>query len=190
LRKSYELASEAIRKSQELQKDNYDLKSRGVVLEVRDHVLVKLVAFDGLHRLADKWEEDPCLVISQPNQDIPVYKVQREDGVGRMRILHRNLLLPTGHVSEFKPKAESKEKSLPPIRKPKPNHRTRQRKREDSDNQSTVETHLDTDDEEAVFLEIPEETEGHHIDALTLVFPEQTGTRIDNADLSADEDAQ
>ena len=99
LRKSYELASEAIRKSQERQKDNYDLKSRGVVLEVGDRVLVKVVAFDGRHKLADKWEEDPYLVISQPNQDIPVYKVQREDGVGRMRILHRNLILPTGHVS-------------------------------------------------------------------------------------------
>jgi hypothetical protein len=190
LRKSYELASEAIRKSQERQKDNYDLKSRGVVLEVGDRVLVKVVAFDGRHKLADKWEEDPYLVISQPNQDIPVYKVQREDGVGRMRILHRNLLLPIGHVSEFKPKADSnKEKSHSPMRIPKPKPRTSQRKRGDSDTQSTAETLLDTDDEEAVFIGIPEETQGHHIDAPTLVLPEQTGTGIEEADLSADEDA-
>jgi hypothetical protein len=94
LRKSYQLASEAISKSQERQKDNYDLKSRGVVLEVADRILLRVVAFDGRHKLAEKWEEDPYLVISQPNKDIPVYKVQREDGVGRVRILHINLLKP------------------------------------------------------------------------------------------------
>jgi hypothetical protein len=139
--------------------------------------------------LADKWEEDPYLVISQPNQDVPVYKVQREDGVGRVRILHRNLLLPIGHISEFKPRADFKEKSVHPMRKPKPKPRTRQRKRKDSDTQSTAETLLDTDIEEAVFIEIQEETQSHHIDAPTLVLPEQTGTGIEDADLSADEDA-
>jgi hypothetical protein len=121
LRKSYQLASEAIRKLHERQKDNYNLKSRGVVLEVEDHILVKVVAFDERHKLADKWEEDPYLMISQHNQDIHVYKVQREDGVGRVRILHRNLLLPIENVSKFKPKANSKdEKSLVPMQKPKP----------------------------------------------------------------------
>jgi hypothetical protein len=145
LEKSYQLALEAIRKSQEGQKDNYDIKSRRVVLEVGDRVLVKVVALDGRHKLADKWEEDPYLVICQPNQDIPVYKVQREDGFGRMRILHRNVLLPIGHVPEFKPKADSnKEKSVHPMQKPKPKPRTRRKKREDSDTQSTVETLLDT----------------------------------------------
>jgi hypothetical protein len=71
--------------------------------------------------MADKWREDPKLLISQPNKDIPVYKVQRENGVGRVRILHRNLFPPIGHVSECKPKVDSKEeKSFPPILEPKP----------------------------------------------------------------------
>jgi hypothetical protein len=75
------------------------------------------------------------------------------------------------------------------MRKPNPKPRTRQRKREDSDIQSTTDTLFDTDDEEAVFLEIPGETQGHHIDAPTRVLPEQTGTGIEDADLSVDGDA-
>jgi hypothetical protein len=75
------------------------------------------------------------------------------------------------------------------MQKPKPKPRTRQRKREDSDIQSTAETLLDKDDEESVFIEIPGETQGHHIDAPTVVLPEQTKTGIEDADLSTVEDA-
>ena len=101
LRKSYELASEAVKRSQRRQKEHYDLKSRGAVLEVGDRVLVKVVVFDGRHKLADKWEDEPYVIISQPNEGVPVYEVRREDGQGRKRVLHRNLLLPIGHLSEF-----------------------------------------------------------------------------------------
>jgi hypothetical protein len=65
-------------------------------LSVGDRVLVRVVAYDGKHKIADKWEDHPYLVIKQPNEDIPVFKVRREDGEGRCRVLHRNLLLPIG----------------------------------------------------------------------------------------------
>jgi hypothetical protein len=104
LRKSYKLASETAKLSQQRQKSNYmyDLKARGAVLEIGDQVLVKVIAFDGRNKLADKWEE-PYLVISQPNEEIPVDKVQRQDGVGRIRVLHRCLSLIIGHIIEFRP---------------------------------------------------------------------------------------
>ena len=101
LRKSYELATKATQKAQQRQKSHYDLRSRGGKVEVDDLVLVKIVAFDGKHKLANKWEEEPYRVLRQPNPDVPVYEVQRESGEGRKRVLHRNLLLPIGHLNDL-----------------------------------------------------------------------------------------
>lgn len=106
LEQSYNLAKKSIQISQEKQKKNYDIKARGAVIQPGDKVLVKIVAFDGPHKLSDKWEEDPYIVISQPNKDIPVYIVKKENNFSKSRTLHRNLLLPIGHVDlqEEKPK--------------------------------------------------------------------------------------
>ena len=100
LQKSYELASKAAQNAQNRQKSNYDLKVRGGKVEVGDRVLVKIVAFEGTHKLANKWEDDPYLVLAQPNPDIPVYVVRKENGEGRKRTLHRNLLLPIGSFND------------------------------------------------------------------------------------------
>ena len=94
LRKSYELVSAKSKISQKRQKHNYDKRVRGAVVEPGDLVLVKVVAFNGKHKIADRWENDTYAVLSQPNPGIPVYVVQREDKGGPKRTLHRNLLLP------------------------------------------------------------------------------------------------
>ena len=110
LMQSFELASAAAKKSQAKQKRTYDLKARGADVEVGDRVLVKIVAFDGKHKLADKWEEDVYEVLDKPNSDIPVYTVQRENRTGRKRTLHRNLLLPLGvRLSEQEPPQEDEQ---------------------------------------------------------------------------------
>jgi len=59
---------------------------------------VKIVAFDGRHKLADKWEDDVYVILGQPNPSIPVYTVGKENGDGRKKVLHRNLLLPVGSL--------------------------------------------------------------------------------------------
>lgn len=104
------MAKKSIQISQEKQKKNYDIRARGAVIQPGDKVLVKIVAFDGPHKLSDKWEEDPYIVISQPNRDIPVYIVKKENNTSKSRTLHRNLLLPIGHVDL-------------PVKKPKPTPR-------------------------------------------------------------------
>lgn len=43
---------------------------------------------------ADIWEEEPYTVLEKVLLDIPVFKVMMEDGVGRVKSLHRNQLLP------------------------------------------------------------------------------------------------
>ena len=100
---AYKLAAQSATKAQERQKDRYDLKTRGGKVDPGDKVLVKKVAFDGKHKLADRWEDDVYIVLDQPNSEIPVYNVQREDGQGRKRTLHRNLLLLVGYISQRPP---------------------------------------------------------------------------------------
>jgi transposase InsO family protein len=98
LKSAYNLAIESVTKANVRQKRNYDVKARDAILTPGDRVLVKVVAFMGKHKIADKWEEDTYIVADQPNADIPVYTVVRENGNGRRRILHRNLLLPIGSL--------------------------------------------------------------------------------------------
>ncbi|KAH3741390.1 hypothetical protein DPMN_048115 [Dreissena polymorpha] len=47
--------------------------------------------------IADRWEDTPYVVLGQPNPEIPVYDVRRNDPrAKRIRRHHRNLLLPFG----------------------------------------------------------------------------------------------
>lgn len=136
--RAYKLATEAAERARTKQKEHYDLKSRGAKVEPGDRVLVKKVAFDGKHKLADRWEQEIFIVLEQPNTEIPVFTVQPESGNGRKRTLHRNLLLPIGYLSKQHPEPVESQKSVP---KPIPRPRTRlQTKRlpteEESDDES------------------------------------------------------
>ncbi|KAK3085220.1 hypothetical protein FSP39_000156 [Pinctada imbricata] len=93
---AYDIAQRNTKKAQEKHKTHYDKRVNASSIEVGDRVLVKIVKFDGRHKLQNKWEEDIYVVVSKPNPDIPVYKVRKEDRSGRLRTLHRNLLLPVG----------------------------------------------------------------------------------------------
>ena len=128
LKFSHDLASKYIQASQERQKKNYDVKIKSSVLNPGDLVLVKVVAFDGRHKLSDKWENEPYVVMSQPNVGIPVYKVQKQSGIGKPRVLHRNLLLPIGSSIIDKPKP------VPRKRKPIPRKRKQSNPTTDSSN--------------------------------------------------------
>jgi len=94
LTQAYELATKACKSAQGKQKTYYDKKVRGAVVQLGDRVLVKIVAFEGKHKISDRWERDVYVIEQQPNQEVPVYVIRREDGEGPVRTLHRNLLLP------------------------------------------------------------------------------------------------
>nr|KAG5692917.1 hypothetical protein BaRGS_031421 [Batillaria attramentaria]KAG5699313.1 hypothetical protein BaRGS_004250 [Batillaria attramentaria] len=87
LQESYKMAASAAETAQDRQKTRYDLRTRGAVLRPGDRVLVRILAFEGKHKLSDKWEEDVYTVESQPNQEIPVYVVAKEDDKRLMRPL-------------------------------------------------------------------------------------------------------
>ena len=78
LQESYHIATKAAAGAQQRQKARYDLRARGAVLEPGDCVLVRVLAFEGKHKLANKWNEEIYVVESQPNPDIPVYVFYNE----------------------------------------------------------------------------------------------------------------
>jgi transposase InsO family protein len=90
---SHKLANSRISSKAEVLKAK---AGRTAVLSVGDLVLVRKVGLIGRSKLADRWEEDVFVVLEQPNPDIPVYRVKSRDLGGRIRTLHRNLLLPVG----------------------------------------------------------------------------------------------
>ena len=67
---------------------------RESTLDIGDRVLIRNVGLKGKHKLADKWARHPNIVVGQPDNNIPVYKVRKESGKGQEKTLHRNMLLP------------------------------------------------------------------------------------------------
>ena len=89
---AYKLAKKNSKISAEHQKKGYDNRTQPTsIIEPGDKVLVRNLVPSG--KLDNFWEDSVYVVISKPNEDIPVFCVQREDG-GRKRVLHRNLLMP------------------------------------------------------------------------------------------------
>ena len=81
LKEAFRIASEGTQKSQAEQQKHYNSKVRGGTISVGDTVLVKHLAFDGRHKLQDKWEEEAYDVLDQPDAEIPVFSVRRKDGI-------------------------------------------------------------------------------------------------------------
>ena len=92
---AYRKAREQAKKTGAVYKHHYDETARSSILMPDDLVLVQKVGVKGKHKIGDKWEHDPYIVISQPNDDIPVYEVRRDNSrAKKTRLLHRTLLLP------------------------------------------------------------------------------------------------
>ena len=98
--------------------------ARNAIPEPGDLILVRNVGIRGKNNFADRWEHEPYLVLKQPNEDIPVYRVQRTDTRSKKtRLLHRNLLLPFMGLPRFEDKAvplshleEEEESNISPAR--------------------------------------------------------------------------
>ena len=60
------------------------------------------------------WEKDVHVIVKKRDEDIPVYTVKAENGSGKERVLHRNLLLSCEHLPLEYPVEEGK--STPKIK--------------------------------------------------------------------------
>ena len=114
LNTAYKAATEASKSAAKHQSAGYNTKVRGQSLQEGNYVLVKKVGLGGKQKLADKWQTERYLVVSQPNKDLPVYKVRKENS-NKDKVLHRNMLLPLSlplrDISE--PDSDHVQKQLP-----------------------------------------------------------------------------
>ena len=93
MEEAYALASKRSSAAGERNKARYDMKARSIDLQPNDRVLVRnLSERGGPGKLRSHWEKDIHRVIRRKDNMSPVYEVQREDGTGPFRVLHRNLL--------------------------------------------------------------------------------------------------
>ena len=99
LRYAYDLATKESEKHQQANKRRWDAKVMKSTISTGDRVLVRNLSPRGMQKLADRWEPVVHLVLDQPDENIPVYKVQSEDGIGAVRTLHRDMLRPCGFIS-------------------------------------------------------------------------------------------
>ena len=127
LQESYNIATKVAAGAQQWQKARYDLRAWGALLEPGDCVLVRVLAFEGKCKLANKWNGEIYVVESQPNPDIPVYVLYNEADRSSRRMLHRNHLLPIGRTADDRSDTQDTANDQPVTSKRRPVPRPRKR---------------------------------------------------------------
>lgn len=114
LQNAYKLALESSQKSHERNKKQYDKKVKHQTLEEGDRVLIKNLGLTGKHKLQDRWNSLPYIVMRKL-PDLPVYRLRPERGTGGIRTLHRDHLLPIGESVRLLTPENPKEKLRRPV---------------------------------------------------------------------------
>ncbi|XP_060585420.1 myb-like protein X [Ruditapes philippinarum] len=91
-----EIVKEFNDKARAKQKEQYDIKAKAARINIGDTVLVKILRYEGKHKIADKFEEEVYEVIDQPIPDVPVFKL-RSIKSKKEKTLHRNHLHPVNY---------------------------------------------------------------------------------------------
>ena len=91
----YKKVNEVNLKEAARHKKYYDHKFKCMKLVPGDTVLVRIKAFRVDRKIADKWEQQPYVVLEQMSNQ-PVFKVKPtgDDGEENVRTLHQNMLFP------------------------------------------------------------------------------------------------
>ena len=99
LQKAYKIASERSEMKALKAKERYDKKVKSAILQPGDRVLVRnLSERGGPGKLRSYWESKIHVVKKRFGEDSPVYEVHAEDGSGRARVLHRELLFQCDYL--------------------------------------------------------------------------------------------
>ena len=94
MREAYNVAEKNAFKNSARGKKYHDKKVFGATLKIGDRVLVRnLSERGGTGKLRSFWEQKVHKVVGKKDEHIPVYTIRPEDGSGKERIIHKNLLL-------------------------------------------------------------------------------------------------
>ena len=95
MKQAYEIAKEKETKSKLQGKHQFDKKIRSSVLQPGDRVLIRnLTPREGPSKLRSYWENVIYEVVKRQSEESPVYTIKPCGKEGRLRTVHRNLLLP------------------------------------------------------------------------------------------------
>lgn len=163
--KTREIVKEHNDKAREKQKKIYDSKAKAAKVTVGDQVLVKILKFDGKHKIADKFEDEIYEIIEQPRPDIPVFKVRSLE-TKKEKTLHRNHLHPVQYVSDSRTEDlnESKSKKSPLTDQ---KEETKEEAKEITEKTDVGTDEEDDSDEEAMFVTITNRSGDAHIPSET-----------------------
>ena len=99
MQEAFIVAGNSANKNARIGKKFHDKKTFGATLGVGDRVLVRnLSERGGTGKLGSYWEKHVHVIVRKRDEDIPVYTVKAENGKGKERVLHRNLLLSCEHL--------------------------------------------------------------------------------------------
>lgn len=97
MKTAQDIANKVTQEARAKMKIIYDRKARAPRIQIGDKVLVKILKFEGKHKIEDRYENDIYTVVGQPNVQIPVFNVRSEEGVEKT--LHRNHLFLLGFIN-------------------------------------------------------------------------------------------
>ena len=149
MREAYDLARKAALQSADKGKRRYDRKAASTGLLPGDRVLVKDCTPKAGPGKLRSYYEDQIYIVKAKKGELPVYVVCPENGKGRERVLHRNLLFPCDSLVPQEPKPETGPKTNKPGQTtPPPNPSRPTRRPRPASQQAYQRSDLDSSDEE------------------------------------------
>ena len=92
MNQAFRIVREKAKNQGERNRKYYNRKIHGVDIEVGDRVLLKNHAKGGTGKLRNYWEERVYIVVAK-DEDIPVYTIKPEVGIGTSKRVHRNNIM-------------------------------------------------------------------------------------------------
>ena len=172
MHQAYDLAAKRSEKSQQHNKAIYDKIARSTVLQPGDRVLVRnLSERGGPGKLRSFWEKQIHRIVKQVGDDMPVYSVIPENNPsGKVRNLHRNLLLPCDELPFEDEQSKTRTK-----RNVNQSTKRNERRRNSVANESIVDSSDSDDCDEDIFVLIPSENQSNVQDSL-----KESGEHVEN----------
>lgn len=147
LQQAYQLAAETSLKVHQRNKRLYDQRVKPQTLERGDRVLIRNLACTGKHKLQNRWNSLPYVVIEK-FKDLPVYKLEPERGMGGIRTLHRDHLLPIGDKVRFSKPGDLNQLVQPPVTRAQMVKRRQRKQNEDNVNQIVCDSQESSESED------------------------------------------